>query len=283
MIVKEKFYDAWLELLTNILWYGPTSAPRGKPVRELMGVSLRVEDMTQNILVHPTRALNYRFMVAEWLWIALGRGDLASLLRYNSKIAQFSDNGTELTGAYGPRLDMQWKLVLEKLRNDPHSRQAVATIFSPTDLAIDSKDVPCTLNFQYLVRENRLNCIGTMRSSDIWLGLPYDFFNFSMLANGLAAELNVLPGWLQLNLGSSHLYEEHESKAKELTLERNLGNTLQSPHLPHMPRSWMNEAFDDAVPQRLNYPWFQYQKILQICKTSKEALDVLDTIPTFAR
>jgi thymidylate synthase len=51
-----------------------------------------------------------------------------------------------------------------------------------------------------------------MRSSDIWLGWPYDVFTFSMVGAAVAIALRkagcaVELGDLVLNAGSSHVYE----------------------------------------------------------------------------
>ena len=40
----------------------------------------------------------------------------------------------------------------------------------------------CTLTVQWMIREGRLHCFDSMRSSDAWLGFPYDCFNFSTLS-----------------------------------------------------------------------------------------------------
>jgi thymidylate synthase len=61
-----------------------------------------------------------------------------------------------------------------------------------------------------------------MRSSDVWLGVPYDVFNFSMLAHLVCGLLNehrkfdnaVKPGQLFLTAASSHLYETNWADAK---------------------------------------------------------------------
>jgi thymidylate synthase len=276
-----KFYEVWLQLLTTLAHANRDHAPRGKPVAELTGVSVRLDNLRYNLLVHPDRGLNYRFCVAEWLWIALGRDDLAALARYNPKMTAFSDDGLALAGAYGPRLHGQWRWALDKLRQDPDTRQAVCSIWTPAPP--DSLDIPCTLSFQYLLREGKLNCVATMRSSDAWLGLPYDVFAFAMLANGLAGELGVEPGWLQVNIGSSHLYLEHEAQARKVLARPELGHTVRSPRLPHAPRAWMGQWLDRPLVDdgAVTHPWHQYRKVLML-DTSVEALDVLKDMPGVA-
>jgi thymidylate synthase len=64
-----------------------------------------------------------------------------------------------------------------------------------------------------------------MRSSDAWLGWPYDVFNFSMVAWALCLQLHemgvkdvlggtIKPGTLFLTAGSQHLYATNVEQAK---------------------------------------------------------------------
>lgn len=206
MRAHSNFGKAWLEVVTDVLHYGEMSSPRGKRTKELLGISIKVEESLNNLLVHPVRDLNYRFAVAEFFWITAGLEVLEPLARYNSRMREFSDDGQILAGAYGPRLMPQIEYVLRQLRK-PESRQAVATIWTPNPAA--SKDIPCTLSYQFLSRAGKIHGIVTMRSSDLWLGLPYDFYTFSQILNAVAGEIGLDPGSLTMQLGSAHLYEEH--------------------------------------------------------------------------
>ncbi|KKL97246.1 hypothetical protein LCGC14_1836410 [marine sediment metagenome] len=261
------------KLLEDLLARGQVAIARGRPTRELLGMTLRLGDSAQNVLVHPVRNLNYRFMVAEWLWVALGRNRLADLTRYNSKMAAFSDDGLTLAGAYGPRLRPQLPYLFRALA-DPDSRQAVATIWTPSPPA--SRDLPCTLALQFLLRDRRLNLIVTMRSSDAWLGIPYDFFTMSMLQNSIAGTLGVARGFIQFNLGSSHLYEEDASKAQELLYCSPLADEqLASPALDGLPQETMASIFDETIAcYGLTKEWLLYRRCL-LANTSKECLEVL--------
>jgi thymidylate synthase len=218
-------------------------------------------------------------MVAEWLWVALGRNRLADLARYNSKMAAFSDDGLTLAGAYGPRLRPQLPY-LHRALADPDSRQAVATIWTPAPPA--SRDLPCTLALQFLLRRGRLHLIVTMRSSDAWLGIPYDFFTFSMLQSSLAGTLGAERGWIQFNLGSSHLYYEDHKRAQEL-LESNslIDEQLRSPALDGPPPLVFNSLLEPKNEYRSIEPWLKvdpawliYQRCLET-STGKECLEVL--------
>jgi thymidylate synthase len=261
------------QLLQNLLATGWIASPHGRSTLEIPGLTLYLADSSRNVLVHPVRNLNYRFMIAEWLWVALGRNRLADLTRYNSKMAAFSDDGVTLAGAYGPRLRPQLPYLYRALA-DPDSRQAVATIWTPAPAA--SKDLPCTLALQFLLRRGRLHLIVTMRSSDAWLGIPYDFFTMSMLQNSLAGTLGVARGFIQFNLGSSHLYKEDAERAAGLVYTQPGGDeTLRSPALDGPPPATMEMIFDQNEGMYgLTKEWLLYRRCL-LTKTSNECLEVL--------
>lgn len=242
LVQANDFYGAWSQLLRLVMEKGHECQPRGLKIKELLHTQLVVNDLRRNVLVHPVRDLNYRFMVAEWQWVFHGSDDLAFLTRYNKEMAKFSDDGETLHGAYGKRLMPQWDQLLGLLRRDPDTRQAIATIFDYKDLRpigfdIDgklryTKDCPCTLTLQLLLRAGRLHGVVTMRSNDLWLGLPYDFFTFSQLVNGLAGQLGVETGSLTLQAGSSHVYEPHFKLTLDVLSQPHLGRTVRSPALP---------------------------------------------------
>lgn len=266
-------YDSWYRLLRDLYRFGETRSPRGMETRELLGVQLVVQDGLDNVLSHPDRGLNYRFMVAEWLWILSGSDRLAPIARFNGKISEFSDDGVVLSGAYGPRIMSQIPWVLEKL-NDSDTRQAVITIWSPTPKS--SKDIPCTVYLQFFRRTDTIHLIVGMRSSDIWLGLPYDFFVFSQLLNCVCGELNCRVGFVQFNLGSSHLYERDAERAKTVLDRRGLGESRDSPALPGFPPTELLMAVANADILKMHQfesPWNMYARILH--GTVKEAYEVI--------
>ena len=267
-IHRADFASAWYDLLGRLYNDGAPVAPRGFETHELLGVQVRVDDMTRCVLVHPARGLNYRFMVAEWLWIAAHRQDVATLAKYNKQMAQFSDDGVILAGAYGPRMEQQVVWMMDQLRAKPDTRQALATIWTTTPAF--SRDIPCTISWQLLARDGALHAIVNMRSSDVHLGLPYDFFSFAQLTNGIAGELGLTPGSLIFNLGSSHLYMRDAEKAALVFTTPNDLRCISSPRLPSRPPA--NEVL--KLNSWLTAPWSAYRDAL-MASTSVDALAVL--------
>lgn len=212
---------AWQNLLSEIMTYGLASAPRGRPIRELLATTAAI-DMRRPIVTVRPRKLSYKFMAGEAWWIASGRDDVASIARYNKRMADFSDDGQTFFGAYGVKAKPQIDYVVEKLYEDQDSRQAVINIWR--ECPPSTKDVPCTTTIQWMIRGNRLHCIDTMRSNDIWLGFPYDVFNFSMLSACLLIRLRerglrLQLGTLYMRAGSAHVYKTDWPKVEFVLME----------------------------------------------------------------
>lgn len=212
----------WLELLRKILRTGLVANPRGKETLEILNeVQLQVQ-MRSPVVAVKDRRLNYKFMATEAAWICSGRDDLETLVRVNSRMAAFSDDGKTLAGAYGPRFVQQLDYVVQTLLNDQMTRQATITLWQPNPRP--SKDIPCTVALNFSIRRQKLHLHVFMRSSDAWLGVPYDLFSFTCMAACVLGHVNAaLPGDERCDLGiltltpsSSHLYAEHFDAAEEL-------------------------------------------------------------------
>ena len=276
LISEQRFNDAWDRLLLELQTNGKRVVPRGFGTKELENVTLEVHSPLYNVLVNTARDANYRFMVAEWLWIYFGHNDLASILQYNQNLARTSDDQQTLQGAYGPHIAYAWHLVKQNLQNDRESRQAVIPIWGMRTNR-GSKDVPCTISLQFMIRNQRLNMTANMRSSDIWLGLVYDFYVFTQLQNLMSHELDVGVGTATLNLGSSHLYDVNFKMAEEAS-KRWKSYTVKSPKIwSDIPKE-LDKAFTERTIQQVSVGgetiWDYYPKILT-APTKNHALGLM--------
>lgn len=202
--------------LANIRYGGEERAPRGKKVRQQLNRTV-VYDPLSPVITILERDLNYRFMMAEAYWILSGSDRVDDIAPWNKYIAEFSDDGETFFGAYGPKVVPQLEYCAQALERDLHTRQAVINIWRENPPM--TKDVPCTINMVFYLDSQTDRVISStvnMRSSDAWLGFPYDVFNFAMVLLMLCAKTNCQPGAVTLNLVNAHLYEEHFSVAKEV-------------------------------------------------------------------
>jgi len=207
--------DVWIQTLEQIIENGREVSPRGIKTKEFTKTTVTL--MNYPVLTIKKRKLGYKFLAAEAYWILTGDNKVHTIAPYSKAISEYSDDGMTFFGAYGPKFVDQIGYVIRTLENDPNSRQAVINIWR--EKPMPTKDVPCTLNVQFTMRDGKLECHANMRSSDLWLGWPYDVFNFSMMAQYVACGLgkgkfNIDLGVLYLHSGCMHLYEKDFKKAK---------------------------------------------------------------------
>lgn len=247
----------WRTVLAGLIETGEKVAPtssgadwRGRTTLELIGYRTIIE-MRSPVVRSPRRKLMRKFLAGEAAWIASGDDRVATIAPVApQKLRDFSDDGVRFFGAYGPRFVDQLGYVVGCLAKDRASRQAVCQIWRP--LPPSSKDVPCTLSWQYFIRNDELQCVATMRSSDIWAGWVYDVMNFSMAAAVIALELRerhgivVGLGRLFLTVGSQHLYLLDQPAAAECLLEPDEPDDYRPLHLADFPTS------DDLVAHLWN-------------------------------
>ena len=116
------FSRTWLNAINDILSNGDPVAPRGKMTREMPQRTM-VVDMRRPVLRVPDRSLSYKFMAAEAFWILSGDDRVETIAPYNSRIADFSDDGERFFGAYGPKIVAQLPYIIEKLQAELDGQQ----------------------------------------------------------------------------------------------------------------------------------------------------------------
>lgn len=117
------------------------------------------------------------------------------------------------TGAQGT-VDQLANLVTS-LRTDPYSRRHLLTTYNPAELA-EGCLPPCHVLAQFNVRTTKqLDCIVTMRSVDLCLGLPSDVILYATLLLLLCNEAGYAPGKLTFMLGDTHVYRNHIDQFQE--------------------------------------------------------------------
>lgn len=219
---------AWASAMQKTLDIGaPPQVSRAGDTREILGEQFAIKNFSCNFLQNSERALSPPYAVAELIWYLSRESHIAGLLPYCPSYKRFADKAGFAHGAYGERLANnagaidQLSQCVNLLRADPNTRRAVITFFdAKRDTALLAEktfcpDIPCTLTWQFLIRDRALNMICTMRSEDIWFGLPYDIFINTTLQHMLANTLGVAVGLYIHQVGSLHLYTKHVARARK--------------------------------------------------------------------
>jgi thymidylate synthase len=143
-------------------------------------------------------------------------------VRYAPNLERFREpNSQRFWGAYGERIGQQLPAVVEKLIQDPYTRQAVITLWRPElDNQPGMLDYPCTIAIGFSIAGSTMDDLDmrvTMRSNDAWLGLPYDMFQFGQLQQTVANVLGLFPGKYTHTAWSMHLYQDNIEVSYKVT------------------------------------------------------------------
>lgn len=111
---------------------------------------------------------------------------------------------------YGERMYEIIPKVIELLKSNEGTRQAVITLWQYGDhfLTNGEKRVPCSMYYNFHYREQALDLIYHMRSSDYYEHFRNDFTLASMLKQYVAKELGVKPGKTFMSVDSLHAYKK---------------------------------------------------------------------------
>lgn len=196
--------------------HGKRVSPRGMATLEYPGpviTSYKFPD--EMVLFNPLRDANPFFHFFESLWILAGRMDVAFLKFFNSRMAEYSDDGVTFHAPYGFRLRSaqevdQIEACIEKLRTDPDSRQAVMQIWdADSDLTVRSKDIPCNDLIFLKIRDKELHMTVCCRSNDVvWGAYGANAVQFGTLLKYMAGRIGVQVGTYVQISDSFHVYED---------------------------------------------------------------------------
>jgi len=158
---------------------------------------------------------------AELAWFLSGTKDATWVNKQTSIWKEFTNEENKIPTAYGYRWSHafgydQIDNIIAKLKEDPTSRQQVLLSWNPMeDNVIAAANIPCPLMYIINIIDNKLNVHLTLRSNDVWLGLPYDTMTACLLARALANTLEIDLGTLHYSIAHMHLYENQFKVAKE--------------------------------------------------------------------
>ncbi|MFV0277515.1 MAG: thymidylate synthase, partial [Parahaliea sp.] len=169
-------------------------------------------------------------------------------MRGDTNTRWLRDNGVSIwdewatdTGDLGPIYGAQWTAwptrdggslnqidyVVDCLRSKPDSRRILFhgwnveylpdESMSPQDNVRAGRMAlpPCHLLYQFYVAGGRLSAQLYIRSSDSFLGLPYNTASLALLTHMLAQQCDLQPGEIIITTGDSHIYSNHLAQVRE--------------------------------------------------------------------
>ncbi|RLA54462.1 MAG: thymidylate synthase [Gammaproteobacteria bacterium] len=217
----------YLDILAHILESGTNKEDRtGVGTRSVFGYQAAI-DLSQGFPVLTTKKLSLDAIIHDVLWMLSGSTNIKYL---NDNGVHIWDPWADPSGDVGPVYGKQWRnwpkangdgdgidqiaWVISEIRSNPDSRRLIVSAWNVAEL--DAMSIPpCPTLFQFNVTNGRLSCHLYQRSSDAFIGLPFNIAGFALLTEMVAHVCGLDVGVLTISFGDLHLYSNHLSLAEE--------------------------------------------------------------------
>jgi thymidylate synthase len=223
------------QLLRHVRNRGIETPSRIGNTREILNLQLVLTEPSFCIVGRDN--FSEAFMREEIVQLLAGQYDGERLGKIIPRAAELITPAT----AYGPRVTDQLVFVETELKNSPSSRRAVvyvgrqddgAATYSKKAAEARAGEMPCTMTWQFHIRDEQLHMSVSMRSWDLVWGLSYDEPAFVAVQMTLARALKVGLGHYVHTAGSAHIYERHYtlpvwSRYEQLDISDLLANTFK--------------------------------------------------------
>ena len=255
----------YLDLLRDILDNGVEKSDRtGTGTLSVFGRQYR-HDLADGFPLLTTKKLHFRSIANELLWFL--RGDTNTRWLKDNGVSIWDEWATE-SGDLGPIYGAQWTAwpteqgpvnqidyVVDTLRNNPDSRRILFhgwnVAYLPDEAMSPQDNVragrmalpPCHLLYQFYVAGGRLSSQLYIRSSDSFLGLPYNTASLALLTHMLAQQCDLEPGEIIVSTGASHIYLNHLEQVRTPLVRK--PRPLPTLHLRRRPPTIYDYRFED--------------------------------------
>lgn len=227
-----KFDQIYQQIIKDLLKKGVRefSERTGLECAVLPGVHFSIDPEKDGFPLLTLRKIPVKSIIAEQIWFLSGARKPEDFLRNYTKIWDaFTNPGDVVTVAYGYRWRKhfgrdQIKSLIELLKKEPSSRQAVVVTWDPASDGLGTTkkaNVPCPYTFTVNIFGGKLHLHNIVRSNDMILGFPFDVAGFCLLQYILAQELGVGVGTYSHSISNAHIYENHYEGAKQILQRKN--------------------------------------------------------------
>lgn len=227
---EEKGY---LNLLQNILDNGVEKQDRtGIGTKSLFGTQLRFSLRNDTIPILTTKKVFIRGVIEELLFFI--RGETNTKLLENKGVNIWKGNTSREfldkrglknypEGEMGPMYGYKWRNfhgvdqlsnALSLIKNDPNSRRIMVSAYDPSASNLTVLE-PCHCFFQFYIDDEGLSCQWMQRSTDCFLGLPFNIVSYAALTHMMAKAAGLKAKELIFSGGDTHIYNNHIEQVKE--------------------------------------------------------------------
>lgn len=180
--------------------------------RALFNVGFTIEEPLDNDITVAFRKFNLDYAEAEWRWYLSGDPKISKLGEIWGSIPQIWHQMQDYNGEVRSNYGWQWERndqldkVVQMLKENPDTRQAVISIYDGKEISSYRNDTPCTYAVTFTVVDGKLNMSVLMRSNDLWFGFCNDQYCFSKLQELVATRAGYEVGTYYHHATNLHIY-----------------------------------------------------------------------------
>jgi thymidylate synthase len=219
------FSTQFQNILKNIDEIGSESQPRDMKVKELPLTTIGIDSYLP-IANFESRSFNWKYFAGELAWYLRKDNDVDYIGQFSGFWSTLTNpNSNQINSNYGSLLfNEQLEWVVDSLKADQNSRQAIAFLNQPKFQFEGNKDFVCTMYLNFFIRNNQLHMKVQMRSNDVFYGLTFDAPFFAFVHQHV--HLWLKDTYPELELGvyyhcadNTHFYERHFELAEKISEE----------------------------------------------------------------
>jgi thymidylate synthase len=225
---------AWKAVVSELLWFIEGSGDERRLAEILHGT----RDEDKKTIWTDNATATY------WTPKAKYQGDLGRVYgvqwRHWNKYRVEKDMGPAHKGGTRLAVDRtevdQLVELIEGIKKDSYGRRHILTAWNPGEL--DQMVLPpCHCFAQFYVRNDKLSCQMYQRSSDFFLGVPFNIASYALLTHMIAKVCGLGVGDFVHTHGDAHIYSNHIEQVKE---------QLSREPMP-LPDLWLNPEVTDIT------------------------------------
>jgi thymidylate synthase len=249
---KESSESKYMSLLRKVIIHGESRIDRTNTgTFSCFGEQLKF-DISRSIPLMTTKRVPWKSCIKELLWFLQGHTDTKILEKQGVNIwkgntsREFLDsrNLKYREGILGPGYGHQWRFsgaeysekyantskgkpkggidqimnAIELLKKDPSSRRIVVNSWNVSQIEQMALP-PCHAMFQFYasgVNLKDLSCHIFLRSNDLFLGAPFNIFEYAVLTYIISLKCDMKPKELVYTVSDAHVYSNHVLQGQEV-------------------------------------------------------------------
>lgn len=220
--------NIFIDLARLLLQHGIKVSPRKSETLELRNICFKLLNPKNCLVSLPSRNISKEYLEGEMQWYKSGSLLAKDIEKYSSFWKNISNSDGTLNSNYGyfvmkqlcPNDQTQLQWCVNKIKDDPDTRQAIINYNQVMHKYNNNKDFVCTISQSFRQHDGVIDTFVHMRSNDLIYGLTYDMVWYCYVLEELCKLTGYKPGAYYHFTESLHVYKRHYEMLEDIAHEK---------------------------------------------------------------